>query len=137
MLGTYKGKYKYDKHPNLERINDGIIFTLIITEYDGMIFRGIVNDDIKSGGTRGEGMIEGVVKDGRIEFVKQMPVMTLMTKKGKRVEVPKKHKPVYYTGVLNGETFEGGWKIKSGITLNRYFIAIGTGTTGTWKMTKE
>ena len=137
MQGTYKGIYKYDKHPKIERINNGTIFTLMITEYNGISFKGTVTDDIQSGGTKGEGMIEGTIKNGRIEFVKQMPVMNLMTKKGIRLEVPQKHKLVYYSGVLNRETFEGGWKIKSGITFNKYFIAIGTGTTGTWKMIKE
>jgi hypothetical protein len=136
MQGTYIGTYKYDKH-YIEYINTETMFTLIITDYDGIAFKGTITDDLVSGGTRGEGIVEGTLKDGKIEFIKQMPIMTLVTKKGIKIEVQKKHKPIYYSGVLLGEVFEGKWKIKRGMIFSKFVIAWGTGATGTWKMTQE
>jgi hypothetical protein len=66
-----------------------------------------------------------------------MPVMTVMTKHGVRVEIEKKHSPIYYSGILNENVFRGSWKIKSGVIINTFIIAFRTGTEGTWQMTKE
>ena len=132
MQGTYKGTYTYHKHHRL--MGQETKFTIIITDYDGTSFTGTVTDDVENGGTKGEGTIKGSIKNGKIEFIKQMPVMTLGTQDGKRIEVPKKHRPVNYSGTLIGNVFEGDWKIKRGMIFNKFVIAFGIGTTGIWKM---
>ena len=136
MTGTWTGTYKYKtKNPTLSKRET--LFTLTITENDGENFKGIVFDDSETGGTKGQGTIIGTIKNGNIEFVKQMPILTLITKKGRKIEAPKEHNPIYYKGILNSDqTFEGEWKIKGGITINKYVFAFGFGTTGTWKMSK-
>jgi len=134
MQGTYKGTYTYHKHPRL--MGQETKFTIIITDCDGTSFTGTVTDDVENGGSRGEGTIKGSIKNDKIEFIKQMPIMTLGTKDGKRIEVAKKHRPVDYSGTFIGDTFEGDWKIKRGMIFNTFLIAFGIGTTGTWKMAK-
>ncbi len=136
MQGSWTGTYRYIKHPNPERIKNGTKFKLEIFEYDGVNFKGIVIDDIESGGLSGEGTIEGMIKNGKIEFVKQMPVKTLVTPKGIRIEVLKKHKPIYYTGIFKDDAFQGEWKIKGGLMISKYFFGFGMGTKGTWEIKK-
>ncbi|MDD4967810.1 MAG: hypothetical protein PHT07_00085 [Paludibacter sp.] len=136
MIGTWIGTYKLVGHPNVEYNERETFFTVIISEYDGVNFKGTVTDDLESGGTKGDGLITGKVRNGKIEFIKQMPVLTLSNKEGKRVEFLKKHKPIYYSGVLNNGTFEGKWKIKRGIIFNKSIVSFTIQTNGEWRMHK-
>lgn len=136
MKGTWIGTYKYVGHPNFEFNERETLFTIIITEYDGVNFKGTITDNLESGGTKGEGTIIGRVRNGKIEFVKHMPIMTLSTKDGNRIEIFKKHKPIYYSGNLSNGSFEGKWKIKGGIVFNKTIVGIAVRTTGEWKMHK-
>jgi hypothetical protein len=138
MKGTWTGTYKYQlkSHPELNKGETG--FVLTITEFDGVNFKGIVIDDLETGGTKGEGTIDGTFDNGIINFVKQMPVLTMGIRNKGTKEFPVKHKPIYYTGTLNSENlFVGEWKMKGGITFNKYVIALSLNGKGTWKMSKK
>src|SRR5262249_11740988 len=88
MQGTWIGTYKYDSK-NHSGLNKRVIgFTIVITDFDGINFQGTVTDDLESGGTKGEGVITGIIQNNKIEFVKQMPVLTLTNRKGRRIEAP-------------------------------------------------
>jgi hypothetical protein len=137
LLGTWTGAYKFDKHPEPGRDNKETWFTIIITEADGNNFSGTVRDDLETGGTKGEGTVEGKCDNSSISFIKQMPVRTMVSKNGDRIEAPVKHKPVYYTGSRDGNGFRGEWKIRAGISINKFFFSLGFGTKGTWKMIKK
>ncbi|MBV5284035.1 MAG: hypothetical protein JZU53_16555 [Paludibacter sp.] len=136
MKGTWKGTYKYVTELNTKVSKIETLFTIIIAEYDGLNFKGTVTDDLESGGTRGEGVIKGKLKEGKIEFVKQMPIATFFTKEAVQIEISKKHKPIYYSGILNNGAFEGKWKIKGGILFHKSVLRFSFGTFGEWKMHK-
>lgn len=133
-MQTWTGTYRYNtKIPAFMGRETG--FTITITEHDGIRFKGTVVDDPETGGMKGQGTITGKVEGGKIEFVKQMPVLTMADKEGRKYEIAKKHRPVYYRGIVVSEQhFEGEWKIKGGLTWNRFVIGFGLGTKGTWKI---
>jgi len=136
--GTWKGQYKYDDkfHQKLKGV-DATNFEIIITSTEGDRFNGSVQDDLTTGGTEGIGEIVGKISGDKIEFIKQMPVMTVMVdKKGTRKTFNRKQRKIYYTGVFSNDrkTITGQWQFKFG------FIWIGIipipvqANKGTWAM---
>lgn len=138
MIGTWKGKYKYNLKQNSKFNNKEVQFLLEITEFDGEKFIGTVQDEDTEFGTKGQGIIEGKLNGDHIEFIKQMPVRTMLLKNGKKIEAKnKKHHPIYYTGTSNmKDSFSGQWKIKAGISFTNMILYISFGTKGTWEITK-
>jgi len=136
--GIWKGQYKYDDklHQKLKGI-DSTNFEIIVTSTANERFNGTVQDDLATGGTEGIGEIVGKVSGDKIEFIKQMPVMTLVVdKKGTRKTFNKKQRKIYYTGTFSDDRkiISGEWKFKFG------FIWIGIipipvqATKGIWTM---
>ncbi|MBB4807789.1 hypothetical protein HNP38_003105 [Chryseobacterium defluvii] len=138
MLGTWKGKYKYDLKRNAKFNNKEVEFIVEITEFEGENFIGTVRDMDENYGTRGLGTIEGKLNGNNIEFIKQMPVKSISFNNGKKIEFEnEKHDPVYYSGTLNSEgSYSGKWKIKGGIGFKRKMFIISFGTKGIWEMSK-
>lgn len=137
-VGLWTGHYKFDneaiqKASGSERTS----FEITIQEINKNSFTGIVEDDLKTGGTEGIGEIKGTVIGDRIEFVKQMPIMTLIIdKKGSRKTLNKKHRPIYYSGTFSADnkTIQGSWRFKFGfIWLGLLPIPIFP-TKGSWEM---
>jgi hypothetical protein len=138
MLGVWTGTYKYTVKyfPILDKAETG--FTMTITDFDGIHFKGTVTDDIASGGTKGVGEIIGTIRNGLIKFVKKMPIMTLRCQDGEKFEISKNHRPIHYKGILTTDNiFTGKWKIKWGIIFFDNNIGFSFGTKGTWQMQKK
>ncbi|MBB6369000.1 hypothetical protein [Chryseobacterium shigense] len=137
MIGTWKGKYKYNVNKSSELYNKEVEFLLKITEFDGENFTGTVQDNDHEYGTRGVGTVRGKINNNGIEFIKQMPVKTMVSINGKRTENEnEKHTPIYYTGISNlKDSYTGNWKIKCGSFINKllYFLF---GVKGIWEITK-
>ena len=136
--GLWVGYYKFDnaalqKATGFEQTD----FEVTIQTINKNSFVGIVKDNVETGGTEGVGEIKGNVIGERVEFVKQMPVMTLIVdQKGTRKTFNKKHRPIYYSGIFSADkkTISGNWKFKFGfIWLGLLPIPI-TPTKGTWEM---
>lgn len=138
LQGKWKGSYTFsDKQVNIARGFDYTLFEIQITSVVGNQFSGIVQDDLSTGGMEGVGTIEGTLNEGTIHFVKQMPVMTLlMNKDGLRKTIPKKHRPIYYTGTISEDdkSIEGTWKFKPGIVWMGIFPMPMVTSKGTWSM---
>jgi|SRR5882724_1697981 len=116
MTGTWLNYYKYDKELLQKAIGfDKTNFTITILSFDENNFKGIVTDDIESGGMEGTGEIIGIVEGENISFEKLMPMRTLLYQNGKRKSLDKKHPTLYYTGVFSKDKKEitGRWKFKN------------------------
>lgn len=141
QIGKWQGTYTFDdKRVNLARGFDHTAFVIEITTLHGNQFTGTVQDDPNTGGMEGIGTITGHVDKDRIQFVKQMPVMTLlMNKQGLRKKLPKKHRPIYYSGTLSEDrsSAEGSWKFKPGIVWMGLFPMPMVTSTGKWSMRLE
>lgn len=137
--GHWKGHYSFsDERMNKIRGFARTNFEIDILKVENNAFSGTVKDDLDTGGTEGIGEVNGKVKGDLIEFVKRMPVMTLLVdKKGNRKTFNRKHRPIYYTGTFSpdGKTIMGSWKFRFG------FIWIGIvpvpvrASKGVWMMT--
>lgn len=144
MLGEWNGTYNYSEKIQLKYGKKGETgFTIVITEFDGVHFKGTVQDDPETGGTPGQGTVQGTLKNGTLYFVKKMPVYSSFTKSGEKKQFPVEHPPIHYVGHENENgTFQGEWKIKRRIifkripSINKFLFGLGRKTTGTFKMFK-
>ena len=138
--GSWKGQYKYDDKSiqnviGFEQTN----FEIEIISTNDESFTGTVQDDLTTGGTRGVGEIIGKVNGMRVEFVKQMPIMSLIVnKRGTRKILNQKHRKIYYIGSLSddGKRVSGRWKFKFGFIWTGMLPRIGLPTKGTWTMSR-
>jgi hypothetical protein len=138
LKGKWKGSYTFsDNRVNIARGFDHTLFEIEITSIDGNRFSGIVQDDLATGGMEGVGTIVGSINEDTLRFVKQMPVMSLlMNSQGLRKTLPKKHRPIYYTGTISqeGTSVEGTWKFKPGIVWMGLFPMPMVSSKGSWSM---
>jgi hypothetical protein len=138
MTGTWLGYYKYDnKHLQKASGFDKTCFTIIINAFDEKYFKGIVTDDVKSGGMEGTGRIIGEIEGEKISFRKLMPKRSTMYPNGERKYSDKEHPTLYYTGTFSKDKREinGEWKFKITIGLLFGFIPIPYRPgKGTWSM---
>ncbi len=97
QAGQWIGQYKYDRQDHQKKV--GFAYTNFEIEITGVRdnnFSGKVQDDLTTGGTEGIGEVTGKVFEDRIEFIKQMPIMSLLFgKEGKRKTFNKKHPKIY------------------------------------------
>ena len=132
------GYYKYDnEHLQKAMGFDKTNFTITIQSFDGKNFKGIVNDDIASGGMKETGEIIGMIEDEKVSFQKFMPRESLLYPTGERKTSDKKHPTLYYSGILSNDKKEitGQWKFKIRIGFLFGFIPIPYGSgKGTWTM---
>jgi hypothetical protein len=116
--GHWTGQYTFDNqaHNNMRGFDQTTFNIEIISVTNGK-FSGKVQDDLSTGGTEGVGEIIGTITCDHIEFVKQMPVMTLLVdKKGTRKTFNRKHRKIYYSGVFSKDfkSISGHWKFRFG-----------------------
>lgn len=138
MLGKWTGTYKYLSKRLPENLrNRETKFEIDIIEFDGNYFTGIVQDDLSTGGMRGTGKITGVVKNGRMKFIKEMPIQSVYLPDGTRIEQDKPHRKIYYTGKFRGDYIKGIWKFKFGIGIIKNRLAIFPRSIGSWEMKKN
>ena len=137
-IGYWTGQYKYDR-AELQRTTscNSTNFEIEITAINNNNFIGKVQDDLSTGGTEGIGEIRGKVSGEKIKFVKQMPILTVINpKNGTRKTFNKKHRKIYYQGVLlsDEKSISGQWRLKFGF-IWIWFIPIPVSSTkGTWTM---
>lgn len=117
--GHWIGQYKFDKEVHQRMIGfDSTNFEIEITAVDNNnSFVGKVQDDLTTGGTERIGQIAGKISGEKIEFIKQMPVMTLLLgKEGERKTLNKKHPKIYYSGNFSSDrkSITGQWRFKFG-----------------------
>jgi hypothetical protein len=135
-IGHWVGQYKFNKaiHQKITGF-DSTNFEITITKVDNNNFYGKVQDDLTTGGIEGIGEIQGKTIGDSVEFIKQMPVLTLLVdKNGTRKTFSKKHQKVYYSGTFSDDRklISGQWKFKFGfIWLGLIPIPIFP-TNGTW-----
>ena len=138
MVGIWKGKYKYNLKKDVEFNNKEVEFIVEIKEFDGEKFSGTIQDNDDYFGTRGIGIIEGKINGNKIDFIKQMPIKTVVLNYKKRIEVSnKKQKPIYYSGISDQKnSFSGIWKIKGGLSFYNMQLYLSFPTKGSWEMSK-
>jgi hypothetical protein len=141
MIGTWTGYYKYDKKvPQTMVRHDQTNFTIIIQSFDGKFFKGIVKDDLSTGGMEGEGQIIGQVENGKVSFKKLMPRRTLVYRDGTRKVTNEKHPAIHYKGTVSPDRrkMEGKWEIKRRIAFLFGLIPFPyKPPPGTWSMTLQ
>ncbi|MEO6454963.1 MAG: hypothetical protein ABIN97_12855 [Ginsengibacter sp.] len=137
-IGHWIGQYKFDKEVHQKMTGfDTTNFEIEITAVDNNNFVGKVQDDLATGGTEGIGEIEGKVTGDKVDFVKQMPIMTLLVnKKGTRKTFNRKHRKIYYSGNFSSDRklISGQWRFKFGFIWFGLIPIPITPTKGTWTM---
>lgn len=138
MVGNWTGTYKYlgKRIPEEIRCRE-TKFKIEIIEFNGNYFYGTVQDDLETGGMKGIGKIVGNVKNGILEFVKEMPIQSVYMPDGSKIEEGKPHRKIYYSGKIIGDQIEGIWKFKFGIGKVNNRLVIFPRSKGTWRMKKD
>lgn len=137
--GKWSGYYSF-LNPEINKIRgfDKTNFEIQILAVEANRFTGKVQDELTTGGTEGIGEIIGQINGNEVQFVKKMPIMTLLVDKNGTIKtLNQKHRPIYYSGQFsnNKETLTGTWRFKFG------FVWVGIipipikPTKGTWTMT--
>jgi hypothetical protein len=139
QAGNWSGYYSFlDPEINKIRGFDKTKFDIEIITVKDNKFTGKVQDDLTTGGTEGIGEIIGQINGDKVEFVKKMPVMTLLIdRKGTRKTYNKKHRPIYYTGQLSSDkqTVTGTWRFKFGFVWLGIIPVPVRPSKGSWTMT--
>ena len=137
-IGHWIGQYKFDKEVRQKMTGFDITnFEIEITTVENNNFVGKVQDDLTTGGTEGIGEIVGKISGEKIEFIKQMPIMTLLIgKEGTRKTINKKHRKIYYSGTFssNRRSISGQWRFKFGFIWFGLIPIPVIPTTGSWTM---
>ena len=137
-IGYWIGQYKFDKEVHQKMTGFGHTnFEIEIISVDNNLFQGKVKDDLTTGGTEGIGEIQGKVTGDIVEFVKQMPIMTLLIgKDGTRKTLNRKHRKIYYSGTFSSDkkSISGHWRFKFGFIWFGLIPIPVTQTGGTWTM---
>ena len=137
-IGHWIGQYKFDKEVRQKMTGFDITnFEIEITIVENNNFVGKVQDDLTTGGTEGIGEIVGKISGEKIEFIKQMPIMTLLIgKEGTRKTINKKHRKIYYSGTFssNRRSISGQWRFKFGFIWFGLIPIPVIPTTGSWTM---
>lgn len=141
QIGKWKGHYSFeDEEVNRIRGFEKTFFEMDIWSVNGNAFTGNIQDDLTTGGTEGVGTISGNITGDSIDFVKLMPVMTLLIdRKGTRKTANRRHRPIYYTGQFSsdGKTVSGTWRFKRGFLWLGILPVPVRASKGTWSMTRE
>jgi len=141
MTGIWLGYYKFDKEVFQKASGfDKTFFTITIQSFNDNNFKGIVIEDIKSGGMEGTGEIIGKIEVGKIFFKKFMPKRLTLYPNGERKYEDEKHPTLYYRGTFSKDKKEinGEWKFKIRIGLLFGFIPIlHRPGKGSWSMTLQ
>jgi hypothetical protein len=140
MKGTWNGYYTYNNQAAQEAIGHQMTyFKLKIKEINKDYFTGEVSDDLESGGSAGIGFIKGVINKRNVDFIKEMPINTIIDFDGKRREFDRKHPKIYYSGILSldNKTIEGEWRFKFGFMFIGFLPIPVLPTKGKFEMRKQ
>ncbi|MDF2456549.1 MAG: hypothetical protein K0R51_2542 [Cytophagaceae bacterium] len=141
QTGQWTGHYSFkDEEINKIRGFEKTFFTIEILTVNDHAFTGKVQDDLTTGGTEGIGTIAGSIQGDRMDFVKSMPVMTLLVdRKGTIKTYNKKHRPIFYSGQFSsdGQTVSGTWRFKFGFVWIGIIPVPMMPSSGFWSMTRK
>ena len=138
MTGNWSGTYQHEsKRIPEERRKQRTKFKINIIDFDGVRFSGEIEEETESGGMQGVGKIEGRIIDNKITFVKMMPFQTLYMPDGTRTQLQNRHRDIYYSGIVSGDSIHGVWKLKFGVRLIKNKIAIFYPIKGNWEMRRK
>ena len=138
MTGNWSGTYQHEsKRIPEERRKQRTKFKINIIDFDGVRFSGEIEEETESGGMQGVGKIEGRIIDNKITFVKMMPFQTLYMPDGTRTQIQNRHRNIYYSGIVSGDSIHGVWKLKFGVRLIKNKIAIFYPIKGNWEMRRK
>lgn len=139
MKGIWSGKYWFKEKLLVEIKPNHTNFEMVIEHFEMNKFLGTVKDDLATGGTKGIGKITGNISDNKIQFVKNMPIRSMLLKDGIRIEEDKPHRPIYYKGTIDKAMNKayGTWRFKRGFGLVNGKLAYFPGTKGEWSMHKK
>lgn len=141
QTGQWTGNYSFDNDKiSKARGFEKTFFEIEILSVSDKMFTGEIQDDLTTGGTEGIGEILGKITGNGIDFVKLMPVLTLLVgKNGTRKTYNKKHRPIYYTGQFSsdGQTVGGTWRFKFGFIWIGIFPVPIMPCKGIWSMTRK
>ena len=133
------GSYRYDNEKHRKAVGwEQTVFEVEFVSWHADEFVGKIVDDPDTGGTPGTGEIVGSISGGRIEFVKKMPVLTLISGIHTRVtRSNRKHPDIFYAGTVSpdGTSMSGEWRIKLGFGFFGLWPTIFLPMSGTWTMT--
>lgn len=136
--GKWSGYYSFsDKEVSRIRGFEKTNFEIEILSVRDNAFTGHVQDDKKTGGMEGVGEISGMVHGDKVEFVKRMPVMTLLVdRNGTKKTLPKKHRPIYYSGqfAADRKSISGTWRFKFGFIWMGFLPVPVRPSKGIWSM---
>lgn len=139
--GLWTGQYKFDKEVHQKKRGfESTNFEIEITAVNNNNFVGKVQDDLRTGGTEGIGEISGKISGEKVEFIKQMPVLTLLVgKEGTRKTLHQKHVKIVYSGTFSSDrkSISGKWKIKSGLIWFGLIPIPVIPTKGSWTMKRK
>jgi hypothetical protein len=127
MVKRWKGNYQYDSKQSQELIgHPRTFFTIEMEIFEDDTLKGIVQDDLESGGMTGIGEISGEVFKEAIYFEKQMPTTSILDlKKGRQVSLNEKHPLIIYVGKLEEENkYCGTWSFEKKWAFFLGFIPI-------------
>lgn len=143
--GKYHGFYQLDdeRYGKLRGF-DKTYFTIEISDFDGLQFKGWVEDDISTGGMEGKGDISGEIIGSKIFFVKRMPYLGQLFEDktsggyGLKIDKTAKHPPIYYNGIeTENNHYKGKYNFRYfGINIRILIWLKRIKTGGTWEMTK-
>jgi hypothetical protein len=140
-VGKWTGHYSFNNE-NINKIRgfEKTLFEFEILNVNGNVFNGKIKDDLNTGGMEGIGEIAGKIMGNKIDFIKTMPIMTLLVdKKGTRKMLNKKHRPIYYTGQFSsdGQMVSGTWRFKFGLIWIGLFPIPVIPSIGIWSMSRK
>lgn len=135
MKGIWIGTYQHESEriPE-ERRKQRTKFKINIIDFDDGNFSGEIEDEVESGGMHGVGKVEGKLNDNKITFIKMMPVQTVYMPDGTRMQLQNRHRNIYYSGIVSGDSIKGVWRLKFGVRLINNKIAIYYPIKGNWEM---
>ena len=141
MVKKWKGSYNYDSQKAQELIGHPCTFFTIEMEiFENDTLKGIVIDDLKTGGMKGTGEVTGEIFRNSIYFEKRMPHNSMLDlRKGRREFPDKKHPVIIYEGELKSNNkYEGTWCFEKKWAFLFGFIPIKYSPgKGTWEMELE
>jgi hypothetical protein len=142
MAGTWKGTYTYSipeeyKDEKMEEVE----FVIKIDKVSGNRFEGTVEDNQKTGGTPGIGIIKGRFSEYEVYFEKDMPINCRIELDGTRtINEQQKHPTIIYEGEFSRskQQISGKWRFKKKVLIWKWTIPFWvTPADGNFRMNKN
>lgn len=139
LTGRWKGEYTYGQGYPIELEGKSVPFIMELT-FDGNLFHGTCVDEESKHLFNRPAIINGVIEDNYVSFIKKYPCFWTSDENGETVLMPDiPSAPIHYTGTLRKRGlffayfFEGEWEVTTPVKYENGEIEYYTGF-GTWTM---